>query len=89
MAVASAIFWFKIGEQQVRMMNVDGTLFSLREWVALGRFLFVSPGGMRRVAGLYFQYFRPSFHPNDIDASALLEAWRRTDGATIVVRDAA
>ena len=89
MAVASAIFWFKIGEQQARMMKADGTLFSLREWSSLVGFLFVSPGGMRRVAGKYFQYFRPGFHPNDIDASGLLEAWQQEHGASIAQRDAA
>ncbi|MEO7095275.1 MAG: metal-dependent hydrolase [Polyangiales bacterium] len=89
MVFASAIFWFKILEQQVRMMRVDGTASSIREWGALARFLFVSPGGMRRVAGLYFQYFRPSFHPNDIDASALLDAWRRRHRDSPLVADAA
>jgi uncharacterized protein len=89
MVVASAIFWFKILEQQARMMRVDGTLFSLREWLSLGKFLYVSPGGMRRVAGLYFQYFRPSFHPRDIDATALLEGWQARYRSSRVYRDAA
>jgi predicted metal-dependent hydrolase len=89
MAFASAIFWFKILEQQIRMMNLDGTLWSLREWASLGSFLFVSPGGMRKVAGMYFQYFRPSFHPNDIDAAHLLEAWRRQYRESPVYRQAA
>jgi predicted metal-dependent hydrolase len=89
MVFASTIFWFKILEQQARMMHADGMLFSWREWLSLGRFLFVSPGGMRRVAKLYFHYFRPSFHPRDIDASELLEAWQRRYATSPLYRDAA
>jgi predicted metal-dependent hydrolase len=55
-----------------------GTLFNLREWAALWSFLFVTPGGMRDVIALYFTYYRPGFHPWDVDNRDLLEAWKQS-----------
>jgi predicted metal-dependent hydrolase len=77
MLVASVIFWAKVAEHQARMMKSDGTLFSWSEWAALGKFLFVEPGGLRALLPLYFAYYRPGFHPNDIDSTPALEAWKR------------
>jgi predicted metal-dependent hydrolase len=77
MILASVVFWAKVLEHQMRMMKVDGTLFSAREWAALGKFLFVEPAAMSGVVRSYFQYYRPGFHPNDIDGDALLEDWKR------------
>lgn len=78
MALASVIFWAKVVEQQARMMRVDGTLTSAEEWAALGRYLFVEPGGMLTLARHYADYFRPGFHPRDIDSDAALAAWQAT-----------
>jgi predicted metal-dependent hydrolase len=77
MAVVTAIFWAKVAEHQVRMMAVDGTVFSPREWARLVRFLFVKPGGMLGLARHYLAYFRPDFHPWDLDNRDLLAAWLR------------
>ncbi len=77
MLVVTAIFWAKVGVHQARMMNVDGTAFSGREWADLLKFMFVEPGGMGGVVRLYWEYFRPDFHPNDIDSRPLVEAWER------------
>ena len=76
MLVSTGIFWFKVAEQQVRLMKHDGILFSPREWAALLGFLFVSPGAMRRLVVPYLRYFAPGFHPWDIDNRALLQRWR-------------
>jgi uncharacterized protein len=73
---ATFIFWAKVIEQQARMMHSDGIAFSAAEWCALVKFLFIKPGGMAPLFRLYFEYFRPSFHPSDIDCTALLEGWR-------------
>lgn len=81
MVGASVIFWAKVVEHQARMMRVDGTLGSLREWLALGRFLFVTPGGLRRIAPDYLRYYLPRFHPRDIDSDALVDRWRREAGS--------
>jgi uncharacterized protein len=77
MIFATVIFWAKVFEHQVRMMRADGIAGSLREWAALVKFLFVEPGGMGGVAWHYFDYYRPSFHPRDVESDALLEAWKQ------------
>jgi predicted metal-dependent hydrolase len=76
MIVATGIFWSLVAMQQVKLMRVDGMLASAREWRDLARFAFgeVKVG---RLGWLYLQYYRPGFHPNDIDASELLERWKR------------
>jgi predicted metal-dependent hydrolase len=76
MLAATVIFWSKVVEQQARMMATDGIAFSPREWWSLVRYLFVEPGSMRRLIPLYLRYYRPGFHPNDVDDGGLLEAWR-------------
>jgi uncharacterized protein len=63
MAAATIIFWGKVLEQQVRFMRADGILASPREWSALLRFLFVSPGALRRLIPPYLGYYRREFHP--------------------------
>jgi predicted metal-dependent hydrolase len=75
MLLASVIFWAKVVEHQARLMRADGTLRSPAEWAALVRFLFVEPGGMGRLLREYLAYFRPDFHPGDIDSGALVDAW--------------
>ena len=77
MTVVSLIFWTKVIEHQMRMTAVDATRASLREWGALWRFLFVEPGAMARLIPLYLRYYRPGFHPNQIDSRRVLDAWRR------------
>lgn len=81
MALASAVFWAKVLEQQCRMMRVDGALTSPGEWAALGRYLFVEPGGMLTLARHYLSYYRPGFHPRDIDTDAALAAWQAAQPA--------
>ena len=78
MLVASAFFWVKVLEHQVVMMHADGCLTSAEEWSKLGRFLFVDPAGMWSLGRGWLKYFRPGFHPHDVDDSALLEAWRQS-----------
>lgn len=73
---ATLIFWAKVSEHQVRLMWVDRTLFSPREHLALLRFLFVEPGGMAGLLRPYLAYFRPGFHPWDLDNRELLEGWK-------------
>jgi predicted metal-dependent hydrolase len=77
MAGTTLFFWLKMMEHQVRMMHADGCLFSLREWGFLLRFAFVTPGVFPLLWRTYFAYYRPSFHPHQVECSDLLEAWRR------------
>ncbi len=76
MIMATVIFWALVVEYQFRLMRVDGIALSLREWSALGRFLFFEPGGMFGLAREYFSYYRPGFHPWDLDNRNLLDAWK-------------
>jgi uncharacterized protein len=84
MLIASGIFWFKVFEQQLRLMKHDGILCSPREWFGLLGFLLVRPGAMRRLVFPYLRYFSPRFHPWVLDNRALLERWR-TEFATEAV----
>jgi predicted metal-dependent hydrolase len=77
MVVVTILFWLQVIVHQVRLTRADGTLWVPREWAALLGFLFVRPGGMRGVFRRYLHYFRPGFHPNDIDSRSVIDAWRR------------
>jgi predicted metal-dependent hydrolase len=80
MLLASAIFWAKIAEHQVKMMRADGIASSPREWAKLFEFLFVSPGAMRTLVPGYLDYFRPGFHPwQRDDDRELLERWKQNE----------
>jgi uncharacterized protein len=73
---ATLIFWAKVAEHQVRMMHADGCLWSPREWGRLMWFLYGRPGVMRRIVPAYLAYFRPRFHPWQVDTGALVAEWR-------------
>jgi predicted metal-dependent hydrolase len=77
MAVITVMFWQHVLAHQVRLTRADGTLWSPREWAALAHWLFVRPGGMRRVIRRYVHYYRTDFHPSDIDSHSVVDAWRR------------
>jgi uncharacterized protein len=77
MLFATVIFWAKVLEQQVRLMWMEGILFSLGEWSALFGFLLVRPGGMLGLVPMYLDYFRPRFHPWELDNQGLLDAWKQ------------
>ncbi|UJR86098.1 Hypothetical protein I5071_81790 [Sandaracinus amylolyticus] len=81
MLAATAVFWAKVLEFQARMMAEDGDALSAREWARLVRFLFVEPGGMQDVWRLWADWFRPGFHPNDIDSEGAIAAWQASAGA--------
>ncbi|CAN5815925.1 metal-dependent hydrolase [soil metagenome] len=78
MLVTSVVFWGKVFHHQVRLMHADGCLWSAKEWGSLGRFLFVDPGTMWTLGRAWISYFRPGFHPLDIDDGALLEEWKQS-----------
>lgn len=73
---ATAIFWAKVFEHQVRLMHADGILWSPREWGSLIRFLFLRRRGMLSLIPAYLSYFRPGFHPSQLDDTELLAEWR-------------
>lgn len=89
MLVATIVFWSKVFEHQVRLMQTDGILFSRTEWQSLLRWMFVEPGWVWPLSRHYLAYFRPGFHPHDIDTRELLEAWRASFATTYDLTEAA
>jgi len=57
------------------MLQQQGKLWSIREWSAGFRFLFVKPGILRRIAGDWLRFFRSDFHPWQIDNRNLIRKW--------------
>jgi predicted metal-dependent hydrolase len=76
MLLATIIFWAVVILQQAQMMHADRMLFSIREWRALIRYLFIKPGGMGRVFRLSLHYYRPDFHPQQRNLDPLVQAWQ-------------
>ncbi len=76
MTLAALIFWLKVLEQQIILMRDDKIASNAGEWLRLVQFLVVYPGPIRRLIPDFLDYYRPGFHPNDFDATALLDAWR-------------
>ncbi len=84
MVIASLVFWAKVGEHQVRMMHTDGIAGSPREWLALVRYWLFEPAHMARLAPRYLAYFRPRFHPSDLDDQAMVDTWKQAYAAEAV-----
>lgn len=54
-----------------------------RDWAMHARGLkelFVSPGWLSKMGRAYLAYYKPSFHPSQRDASALVEHWKAVYG---------
>ncbi len=69
-------FWIDVTRFHLRLVHADGALGDLRGWWRLWRFLWIRPGGMRRVWRLWLGYFRPGFHPWQLDNRHHVEAWK-------------
>ena len=76
MLATTVIFLAKMTEHTLRLMRIDRIWTSLREWGGLFGYLFAS-GGTRQLIADYFAWYRPRFHPHDLDTRALLDAWKR------------
>jgi predicted metal-dependent hydrolase len=53
------------------LLRQDGVT-GFAAWGGLLRYALVRPGILRRVAGPWLGYFRPDFHPWDVDDRALI-----------------
>jgi uncharacterized protein len=53
----------------------NGKLFDLRGWGRLLYWLWINPGTLSRQFPRYWQYFRPGFHPWQIDNYHQVERW--------------
>lgn len=76
MLIASIVFAGIVTSGHLRLLWADGSLFKWKEnWKGL-TFLWGWKGLFPRLAKQYFDFYRPSFHPNDHDTVQLLDEWR-------------
>ncbi len=61
----------------LELMRQDGVT-GLRAWTLLLTYLWVRPGMFRKIAGAWFKYFLPGFHPWNEDDRNLLRAYDAT-----------
>ena len=65
------------------MLEKDGKLWSLREWLDGFKYLFIKPGIIRRVFPAYLGFYRKNFHPWQHDNRELIAKWEQDYGKTI------
>jgi predicted metal-dependent hydrolase len=58
----------------LELMRQDGVT-GVRAWAKLMAYLWVRPGMFRKIAGAWFTFFLPGFHPWNADDRALLRAY--------------
>jgi predicted metal-dependent hydrolase len=58
----------------LELMRQDGVT-GVRAWAKLLAYLWVRPGMFRKIAGAWFTFFLPGFHPWNADDRALLRAY--------------
>jgi predicted metal-dependent hydrolase len=75
MVIAMA-FIVVVTDQQVRLMTKDKQLFNGKSWAFGLRTLFGRKGFITQVLPELFDYFRPSFHPEDYDSDALEQKYK-------------
>lgn len=84
MVIATVIFAAAIAGNLRDLFRQDGTN-NLGTWLKLGGYLLFKPGLLRRIAGDYFAYYKPGFHPWDHDDRELLAvAERELEGRAAV-----
>ena len=71
MVLATALFTYTISRNVADLFKQDG-MGALRAWGRLFGYLWGSPGLLRRITPAYFAYYRPGFHPWEVDDRALL-----------------
>lgn len=80
--LASALFWPLVAIFMWRLTRADAKARAERGgWRRTFRFLFLSPGPLRRASGEWFDYFKPGFHPWQHDNRRYL------DGIEPLLRD--
>ncbi len=71
MLLATIILTDVVGRNMRDLLRQDG-IAGWTAWRGAMRYLWVRPGVLRRLGGLYLSYFRPGFHPWAHDDSALI-----------------
>ena len=82
MLTTTPVFFGFLFKHIVALMKAQGLVLNPIAWAKLGWYVFGNPGIMRRIIVPWAKYFKPGFHPNDIDDSralnrtrALVAAW--------------
>ncbi len=75
MIVTTIIFFAELAHYHARLLAARGILHKPWRWARGLWRMWGSPGYFRRLIPAYLSYFRPGFHPDDHDATALLDAW--------------
>ncbi len=89
MLLASGLFWARVLQQQWKLMRTDGIHLNVREWLDLARFLVVEQKIILRLLPLWLSYFRPRFHPEDVDDHALITNWQTEHAPDLTYRERA
>jgi hypothetical protein len=76
MLLTTAVFFAVQFAVHVRLMVTRGIWWKPWRWVRGATRLYIYPAFFTRHLPAYLAYFKPSFHPNDRDTSALLAMWR-------------
>jgi predicted metal-dependent hydrolase len=88
MLLTTVIFFAVTMGVQARLLRQRGVLFRPWRWARGITRLWIWPGYFTRMIPSYLQYFRPGFHPDDRDTTALLDRWRdELFGAAGVLND--
>jgi predicted metal-dependent hydrolase len=76
MVLTSIIFVTVQGGLHARLMFSRGIWWKPWRWLRGIRVMWIWPGNFTRLIPRYFTYYRPGFHPNDRDNTALVARWR-------------
>jgi predicted metal-dependent hydrolase len=75
MVLTTIDFWQRVFRCHFALVHGDGAARDLRGWWKLFRFLWISPGGMRKLIRPWLKYFALDFHPWQDDNSEFVERW--------------
>lgn len=76
MFLTTLVFFAEIANIHVRLLRAEKMLFEPRAWLRGLDYMWGKPGFFRALIPRYLDYYRPDFHPDDHDASALHARWR-------------
>lgn len=88
MLLTTVVFFAAQAIAHARLMVDRKILWKPWTWLGGATRLWLWPGYFTRLVPAYLAYFRPGFHPDDRDTSAVLASWRdQLFGETGVLRD--
>jgi predicted metal-dependent hydrolase len=82
MLLATADFWLRVFRFHFALLRADGAALDLRGWWKFFRFFWIQPGGLRKLARPWRDYFRRDFHPWQHDNLHFVQRWTAAYAAT-------